>query len=292
MRGVTGLFGPSGCGKTTVLRCVAGLQMLREGYLSIGGEVWQDGAAFRPPYQRSVGYVFQEASLFPHLSVRRNLLYGHRRAMRRGAEEVTRLRRRRRPARDGGPARPLAPAPVGRGTPAGGGRTRPARAAQAAAHGRAAGRARPPEQGRDPALPRGAAYRALDPDPLRQSRSRRGRAPGRPSRAARGRPRRRVRAPGGAAGRSGASGRASARRGGRAERDGHPLRRGVRAHDACDRRRQRSSRPASTAPRERRSGCASEPPTSAWRGRTRDRARSSMCCRPAWRPPSRRMRRR
>jgi molybdate transport system ATP-binding protein len=89
MRGVTGLFGPSGCGKTTVLRCVAGLQMLREGYLSIGGEVWQDGAAFQPPYQRSVGYVFQEASLFPHLSVRRNLLYGHRRAMRRGAEEVT-----------------------------------------------------------------------------------------------------------------------------------------------------------------------------------------------------------
>ena len=89
MRGVTALFGPSGCGKTTVLRCVAGLQMLREGYLSIGGEVWQDGAAFRPPYQRSVGYVFQEASLFPHLSVRRNLLYGHRRALRRGAEQVT-----------------------------------------------------------------------------------------------------------------------------------------------------------------------------------------------------------
>ena len=70
MQGVTALFGPSGCGKTTVLRCVAGLQMLRDGYLSIGGEVWQDGAAFRPPYERSVGYVFQEASLFPHLSVR------------------------------------------------------------------------------------------------------------------------------------------------------------------------------------------------------------------------------
>ena len=91
MRGVTALFGPSGCGKTTVLRCVAGLQMLRDGYLSIGGEVWQDGAAFRPPYQRSVGYVFQEASLFPHLSVRRNLLYGHRRALRRGTGEATRF---------------------------------------------------------------------------------------------------------------------------------------------------------------------------------------------------------
>jgi molybdate transport system ATP-binding protein len=91
MRGVTAIFGPSGCGKTTVLRCIAGLQMLRDGYLSIGGEVWQDGAAFRPPHARSVGYVFQEASLFPHLSVRRNLLYGHRRALRRGTAAATPL---------------------------------------------------------------------------------------------------------------------------------------------------------------------------------------------------------
>jgi molybdate transport system ATP-binding protein len=91
MRGVTALFGPSGCGKTTVLRCIAGLQTLHDGYLSVGGEVWQDGAAFRPPHERSVGYVFQEASLFPHLSVRGNLLYGQRRATRRGAKEVTRF---------------------------------------------------------------------------------------------------------------------------------------------------------------------------------------------------------
>ena len=91
MRGVTALFGASGCGKTTVLRCVAGLQTLRDGYLSIGDEVWQDGADFRPPHERSVGYVFQEASLFPHLSVRRNLLYGHRRAVRHGARQATRL---------------------------------------------------------------------------------------------------------------------------------------------------------------------------------------------------------
>jgi molybdate transport system ATP-binding protein len=91
MRGVTALFGPSGCGKTTLLRCVAGLQMLQDGYLSIGGEVWQDDTTFRRPWQRSVGYVFQEASLFPHLSVRRNLLYGHRRALRRGAREATRF---------------------------------------------------------------------------------------------------------------------------------------------------------------------------------------------------------
>jgi molybdate transport system ATP-binding protein len=91
MRGVTALFGPSGCGKTTVLRCVAGLQTLRDGYLSIGDEVWQDGADIRPPHERSVGYVFQEASLFPHLSVRRNLLYGQRRAARRGTEPATRF---------------------------------------------------------------------------------------------------------------------------------------------------------------------------------------------------------
>ena len=91
MQGVTALFGPSGCGKTTVLRCVAGLQTLRDGYLSIGDEVWQDGASFRPPHERSVGYVFQEASLFPHLSVRGNLLYGHRRTLRRGTPEGARL---------------------------------------------------------------------------------------------------------------------------------------------------------------------------------------------------------
>ena len=86
MRGVTALFGPSGCGKTTVLRCVAGLQRLT-GRLAVGDETWQDDAAgtFRKPHERPVGYVFQEASLFPHLSVRGNLLYGARRAAGRTA---------------------------------------------------------------------------------------------------------------------------------------------------------------------------------------------------------------
>jgi molybdate transport system ATP-binding protein len=74
--GVTGLFGPSGCGKTTVLRCMAGLHRLDEGYCAVSGEVWQDGPMFRPAHRRAVGYVFQEASLFPHLSVRGNLVYG------------------------------------------------------------------------------------------------------------------------------------------------------------------------------------------------------------------------
>lgn len=80
MRGITALFGPSGCGKTTVLRCLAGLQKL-PGRLSVGNEVWQDSEAgtFRPPHERHVGYVFQEASLFPHLSARDNLLFGARR---------------------------------------------------------------------------------------------------------------------------------------------------------------------------------------------------------------------
>lgn len=74
--GVTAIFGPSGCGKTTVARCIAGLHYLAGGFCAIDGEIWQDGASFRQPHQRPIGYVFQEASLFPHLSVRRNLLYG------------------------------------------------------------------------------------------------------------------------------------------------------------------------------------------------------------------------
>ena len=81
MRGVTALFGPSGCGKTTILRCLAGLEHL-PGRLIIGDEVWQDSEVglIVPPHRRRIGYVFQEASLFAHLSVRDNLLYGARRA--------------------------------------------------------------------------------------------------------------------------------------------------------------------------------------------------------------------
>lgn len=81
MRGVTGLFGPSGCGKTTILRSIAGLHH-NPGRLALGADTWQDTArgVFLPPHRREVGYVFQEASLFPHLSVRDNLLYGARRA--------------------------------------------------------------------------------------------------------------------------------------------------------------------------------------------------------------------
>ena len=78
-RGVTALFGPSGSGKTTLLRAIAGLEHPGGGYLRVGSEVWQDEARFVPPHQRAVGYVFQEASLFRHLTVRGNLEYGWKR---------------------------------------------------------------------------------------------------------------------------------------------------------------------------------------------------------------------
>jgi molybdate transport system ATP-binding protein len=74
--GITALFGPSGCGKTAVLRCIAGLTRLSSSSCAVDGETWQDETTFLPTWRRPVGYVFQEASLFPHLSVKRNLLYG------------------------------------------------------------------------------------------------------------------------------------------------------------------------------------------------------------------------
>lgn len=81
-RGVSALFGPSGSGKTTILRALAGLERGAAGRVAIGEDVWHDSAAglFVPAHARAIGYVFQEANLFPHLSVRHNLLYGQRRA--------------------------------------------------------------------------------------------------------------------------------------------------------------------------------------------------------------------
>lgn len=79
--GVTALFGPSGSGKTTCLRAIAGLEPARGGYVCINGDVWQDDAKsiFVPTHRRGLGYVFQEPSLFSHLSVQGNLEYGFRR---------------------------------------------------------------------------------------------------------------------------------------------------------------------------------------------------------------------
>ena len=78
-RGITALFGPSGCGKTTLLRAIAGLDRAPGGRLVVSGEPWQGADIFVPPHRRALGYVFQETSLFPHLSVRRNLEYGMKR---------------------------------------------------------------------------------------------------------------------------------------------------------------------------------------------------------------------
>ncbi|WP_100638016.1 molybdenum ABC transporter ATP-binding protein [Marinobacter salexigens] len=78
--GLTALFGHSGCGKTTLLRCMAGLQAAK-GSMRINGDVWQSEGekSSRPVHQRPLAYVFQETSLFPHLSVERNLMYGYKR---------------------------------------------------------------------------------------------------------------------------------------------------------------------------------------------------------------------
>lgn len=81
-RGVTAIYGPSGCGKTTLLRAIAGLERDPHGYLEVGDEIWQDDDCFLPPHRRSLGYVFQEADLFSHLSVSQNLEYGFKRVSR------------------------------------------------------------------------------------------------------------------------------------------------------------------------------------------------------------------
>ena len=74
----TVLVGPSGAGKTSVLMMIAGLLVPSVGHVRIGGRTLYDAAARIdvPPHRRRAGVVFQEPRLFPHLSVRRNLLYG------------------------------------------------------------------------------------------------------------------------------------------------------------------------------------------------------------------------
>lgn len=79
--GVTVLFGPSGSGKTSILRCMAGLEPQAKGSVRVGDQVWLDTAhgVRVPTHRRALGYVFQEASLFDHLSVGQNLEFGLRR---------------------------------------------------------------------------------------------------------------------------------------------------------------------------------------------------------------------
>ncbi|RKS17119.1 molybdate transport system ATP-binding protein [Pseudomonas sp. WPR_5_2] len=80
-RGVTALYGHSGSGKTTCLRCIAGLERAERGFIQVNDEIWQDSDKniFVAPHKRALGYVFQEASLFPHLSVLANLEFGLKR---------------------------------------------------------------------------------------------------------------------------------------------------------------------------------------------------------------------
>jgi molybdate transport system ATP-binding protein len=76
--GVTALFGPSGSGKTSLVQIIAGLVRPTDATIRFGGEVWNDtaGGHYLPPHRRRIGYIFQEGRLFPHMTVRQNLLYG------------------------------------------------------------------------------------------------------------------------------------------------------------------------------------------------------------------------
>ena len=82
LSGVTAVFGPSGCGKTTLLRAIAGLEPEARGRVIFDGTTWQDDRTFIPTRERRTGLVFQDARLFSHLTVRGNILYGHRRTPR------------------------------------------------------------------------------------------------------------------------------------------------------------------------------------------------------------------
>ena len=80
--GVSALFGASGSGKTSLLRFLAGLEGADSGFISIKDNKWYDSETLYnlEPHKRSVGYVFQHAALFPHLTVKQNIEYGYKRS--------------------------------------------------------------------------------------------------------------------------------------------------------------------------------------------------------------------
>lgn len=84
--GITALFGPNGCGKTTLLRMIAGLEPGTTGTITCNGQNWHDGRKTIPPHKRNIGFVFQDARLFEHLSVARNLKFAEKRANPNGPE--------------------------------------------------------------------------------------------------------------------------------------------------------------------------------------------------------------
>ncbi|WP_291856669.1 molybdenum ABC transporter ATP-binding protein [Marinilabilia sp.] len=77
--GITGIFGPSGSGKTTLLQCISGFETPHKGFIQCNSKMLFSSEKKEniPSHKRRVGYVFQEGRLFPHLSVRKNLLYGN-----------------------------------------------------------------------------------------------------------------------------------------------------------------------------------------------------------------------
>ena len=79
-KGVTAIFGPSGSGKTTFLRMLSGLTRPNRAEINVLGREWQNATGFYAPHKRALGYVFQEASLFPHLNVLGNFKYAAKRA--------------------------------------------------------------------------------------------------------------------------------------------------------------------------------------------------------------------
>src|SRR3569832_1515426 len=87
--GVTALFGPSGAGKTTIVHALAGLTRPADGRIILEGRTVLDTEAgiFVPPEKRRIGLVFQDARLFPHMSVERNLLFGWRRSPERAPSD-------------------------------------------------------------------------------------------------------------------------------------------------------------------------------------------------------------
>jgi molybdate transport system ATP-binding protein len=87
---ITALFGPSGAGKTTVLDTIAGLRTPARGSILVGDRVLfsTDRRVNLPPHQRHVGYVTQDVALFPHMNVRRNVLYGRRDGQRLSLDAV------------------------------------------------------------------------------------------------------------------------------------------------------------------------------------------------------------
>ena len=92
-KGITALFGPSGSGKTTTLDAIAGLRRPRSGTIAVGGRVLFEASRGidLPPHTRHVGYVPQDTALFPHMNVRRNVLYGRRPGQKLELDAVVRM---------------------------------------------------------------------------------------------------------------------------------------------------------------------------------------------------------